>query len=86
MRRRGVTRPVSMDDPLLTIVEAARYLNVSVGTVKYWTYRTRYLPHIRLGPGGESGRKLCRIRKSVLDALIARGERPALRLVQGPKR
>jgi len=73
-------------DPLMTLAEAAVYLNVPRATLAYWCYRTRELPHVSLGIGGRSGRKLCRIRKSVLDALIARGERPAFRVVQGARR
>lgn len=70
-------------DPLLTIAQAAELLNVSKATVAWWVYRTRTLPHVSLGSGT---RKLCRIRKSVLDDLIARGERPAFRVLQGGQR
>lgn len=70
---------------LMTVDQAALYLNVRKSTIQFWVYRTRTLPHVALGSGGRSGRKLCRIRKSVLDDMIARGERPAFRLVKGAR-
>lgn len=70
---------------LLTLAEASVYLNVPRATLAYWVYRLRWLPHVSLGPGGRTGRRACRIRKSVLDELIARGERPVFRLHAGGK-
>ncbi len=52
---------------LLTIAEAATLLNVAKSTVKWWTYRTKVLPHVSLGPGP---RKLCRIRLADLEAFM----------------
>lgn len=70
---------------LMTIREAAAYLNVAPNTVAAWVYRTRELPHVSLSPSRRSRRKICRIHKPVLDALIAQGERPAFRVVKGTK-
>lgn len=67
---------------LLTIRQAAAMLNVSSGSVKYWVYRVRLIPHVSLGSGK---RRICRIRRTVIEELIARGERPAFRLVRGGK-
>jgi excisionase family DNA binding protein len=64
--------------PLLTIPEAAAYLNVSVETLKYWLYRTVQIPSVRLGPRGRRG--LRRLRKQDLDAYIEAGVQPAHRL------
>jgi len=59
-------RPDSPID-LLTIAEAAKLLNVAKSTVKWWTYRSKVLPHVSLGPGP---RKLCRIRREALEAFM----------------
>ena len=63
------TRPGAPSD-LLTISEVATLLNIPKGTVQFWTYRTKTLPHVSVGPGGRSGRKACRIRRADVDAFI----------------
>jgi len=70
---------------LMTLRQMSEYLNVPLGTCQYWVYRVCTVPHVSLGSGGRTGRRLCRVRKSVLDAMIAQGERPAFRVVQGGK-
>jgi excisionase family DNA binding protein len=81
---RGGAAPVPSEPPsrpgaptdLLTITEAAKLLNVAKSTVKWWTYRSKVLPHVSLGPGP---RKICRIRRADLDAFVADGPRGSAR-------
>ncbi|SMF95872.1 DNA binding domain-containing protein, excisionase family [Methylomagnum ishizawai] len=52
-------------DPLLTIPEAAAYLNIQPQTLNNWRATGRYtLPAVKVG-------RLVRIKKSTLDAFIA---------------
>lgn len=84
MPPRRLVDPVGPPWPeLMTLTQASAYLNVPRQTLAFWTYRTRELPHVSLGRGQ---RRLCRIRKSVLDELITRGEQPALKVLTGGKR
>jgi hypothetical protein len=75
---RGGAAPVPSEPPsrpgaptdLLTLKQGAEYLNISRSTMAWYVYRLRCVPRVSIGPGGKSGRRLCRIRRADLDALI----------------
>jgi excisionase family DNA binding protein len=56
---------------LKSVDEAARYLGLQPSTLRRWIYERRF-PVIKLG-------RRVLIRQEVLDELIRKGERPALR-------
>lgn len=70
------SEPAPRPGDLLTIAEVATLLNVPKATVSFWTYRSGVLPHVSIGAGR---RKLCRIRRADLEALIESGPRGSAR-------
>jgi helix-turn-helix protein len=70
---------------LLTLAQAAAYLNVTAETAKFWTYRTCSLPRYSIG-GKHGTRGVLRFKKADLDAFIERGRIPAFTEVRSTAR
>jgi len=56
---------------LLSVEEAAKYLGLQASTLRRWLYERR-IPSVKLG-------RRVLLRQEVLDDLIRKGERPAMR-------
>lgn len=67
--KQKASKPLAIDDPLLSIPQAGEYLGLRDSTIRSWIW-TRMIPSYRIG-------RAVRIRKSDLDRVINTGFVPA---------